>query len=141
MITNDLPGFDDVATMTIIEGQIAVTISNERLSESFEAVYVWCTPSGHWLRVGTSCSRPLRKRLLDYPKHFNRVLSGEDIKHTPRPYAEKWHSALVEHGTLGAKAYHPPAIATPVGLVRPTLDIERFLIKLNGRPPLNRGHH
>ena len=132
----DLPGFSEVACMTIANDLINVEISDEGLSHTIEAVYVWCTPGGTWLRVGTSCSRPLGARLLDYPKHLNRSLKGELIKSTPKAYAALWQDALIEHGKLIAKAYCPPPIETPVGAIRPTLDIERFLIRKHGRPPL-----
>jgi hypothetical protein len=140
-IAEDLPGFVEVATMMLAGGKITIDVIPSDLCEQLEAVYVWCTPAGEWLRVGTSCSRPLKSRLSDYPKHLNRALAGEEIKHTPKEYAEKWRDALIGHGKLVAKAYLPARVETPAGPLRPTLDIERVLIKKHGRPPLNRGHH
>jgi hypothetical protein len=48
-------------------------------------------------------------------------LAGEEIKTTPKEYAEKWREALVTHGKLLAKAYHPPAVETPYRLTTPGL--------------------
>jgi hypothetical protein len=91
--TGDLPNFQEVAMMTLTDGKVTVDVVAGDLSKSLETVYVWCTPSGQWLRVGSSCSRPLKDRLSDYAKHLNRALAGEEIKTTPRDYAEKWRGA------------------------------------------------
>jgi len=102
-----------------------------------ECVYVWRTPDGRDLRFGTSAG-PVGVRLRQYAKHLTASLNGLS---SPSPLweAESWRALLIDHGRLNAFAHQPISIETVAGPLRPFLDIERRLIKLN-RPPLNRSH-
>ncbi len=126
-----------VAVMTFKDNRAYVKITNAALGDMTEVVYVWTTPEGEWLRVGTSRA-PLKKRLQNYASHISRALEGKNSP-TPLSEAQDWRKLIKKHKQLIALAHQPPYTNTIAGKVRPYLDIERVLIS-EKRPPLNRSH-
>ncbi|TGP21743.1 MULTISPECIES: hypothetical protein [unclassified Mesorhizobium] len=117
------------------KSSIRVTVTDPKVCELCEAVYVWITADGKPVRIGT-CGASAGKRLLSYPGYINRSLAGHGGA-TPKWEALKWLGLLTAHGMLTAVVHQPEPALTAAGLIRPCLDIERQLIRQH-RPLLNR---
>ena len=135
----NLSAFRPAVRMTLTdEGtHIAVQILDAEEAALEESVYVWCTPEGEALRVGTSKAGAW-SRLRQYPRYINKRLDGLNSE-TPAWEAEAWLTLLQEHGHLDAVVLQPSMIMTVAGYLRPYNDLERVLIATL-RPRLNRSH-